>query len=324
MVSLSTSDASCAAEVAVRACGQDSGQEPVEQDAERVHVRGGRDGLAEDLLRSGVARREHALLDLREVGGARLGREDLGDPEVEQLDLAVFRDEHVGGLDVAVDDEAPVRGVHRVAARRDQVQALVERESVLADELRDRLAFDQFQHEIRTAVRRPAVEQPRDVGMVEAGEELPLLHEAPPDSLGVDPFAQQLQGDALLVLAVAPLGDPDLAHASTSEQGDENVGADRLARRAVGFGRRMRAERTQPRRVLGGAALEEGAGCAVGREQLAHEPRERGVGGLEGCQPRSNLFGRELHELAEDDGGLPEARLRPSGHGWAAGGERLR
>ena len=160
--------------------------------------------------------------------------------------------------------------------------------------------------------------------MVEARQNLPLLHEPPADPLGVDALAQELQCDALLKLAVAPLGDPYLAHSAAPQHGDENVRTDRLPRGAVGLGQWLRSERAQPRRILGGAALEEGAGRAVRREQLAHQPRERGIGGLERPEPRPHLFGRELHELAEDHSGLPEARLRPRGHGWAAGGERLR
>jgi hypothetical protein len=160
--------------------------------------------------------------------------------------------------------------------------------------------------------------------MVEAGEDLPLLHEAPADPLRVDSLAQQLQRDALLELAVAPLGDPDLAHAPAPEKRDENVRPDRLARRAVGLVARIPRKRGQPRRVLGGAGLEEGAGRAVGGEQLAHEAGERGIGRLERHQPGAHRFRTELHQLAENHGGFAEARVRCAAHGWAAGPERVR
>ena len=144
-----------------------------------------------------------------------------------------------------------------------------------ADEVRDRLSLDQLQDEVRTPVRGPAVEQPRDVRVVEAGEHLSLLHEAPPDPLGVDALAQQLQGDALLELPVAPLGDPDLAHAAAPEQRDEDVRADRLARRAVGL-RPGSAGSALSRGAYSAAPASRKAPAALSAaSELAHEAGER-------------------------------------------------
>ena len=94
-------------------------EQHVEQHAERVHVGGGGHRLAEELLGRGVFRRQGATAFPREFGRLRRRRsllEQLGDAEVEQLDAAVFRHQHVVRLDVAMDDEvgrAPPPQGHR-------------------------------------------------------------------------------------------------------------------------------------------------------------------------------------------------------------------
>ena len=89
-----------------------AGGELVQQDAEREDVRLGRDRLAARLLGRHVADRADDEARLRCSAGRVAGRERVGlqpgQPEVEQLDVAVGPDHHVLGLDVAVHD---LRGV---------------------------------------------------------------------------------------------------------------------------------------------------------------------------------------------------------------------
>src|SRR6266516_3195853 len=93
----------------------------------------------------------------------------------------------------------------------------------------------------------PAVEQPGDVGMIQRGEDLPLLQE-PLDSAVVPgaPGRQHLEGDALLVLVVGALGKIDGTHAAAPELAEDAV-------------------RTEPRPCIGevgegGRVVEEGCG----------------------------------------------------------------
>jgi hypothetical protein len=65
------------------------------------------------------------------VGSADLRRctrvEQLGDAEIEQLDLALGIDQRVGRFQVAMDDEVAMRVGDGVANLREQLEALVER-----------------------------------------------------------------------------------------------------------------------------------------------------------------------------------------------------
>jgi len=69
--------------------------------------------------------------------------------------------------------------------------------------LGDRPPLDQLHHEVGPAVGGlAAVEQARDAGMVEAGEDLPFASEAAQDLRRVHAALDQLQGDAPLEAAV--------------------------------------------------------------------------------------------------------------------------
>jgi hypothetical protein len=93
------------------AVGPDAGKQLVHEDAQRVDVAGGGDGRSLHLFRAGVFRCHRARSGL----GAR-GRsvQVPGNPEIQQLRLAGApalgpRDQNVGGLQIAVDDQVRVR-----------------------------------------------------------------------------------------------------------------------------------------------------------------------------------------------------------------------
>ena len=82
-------------------------QQPIEQHAERIDIAAGVDvgGTSAQLFRAHVRQRSHQLT-VRGLNGHPL---DVGagrprDPEVEDLRLAAVGDEHVGRLEIAVDD----------------------------------------------------------------------------------------------------------------------------------------------------------------------------------------------------------------------------
>src|SRR5436190_22261767 len=71
----------------------------------------------------------------------------------------------------------------------------------------DRKALDVFHDEIRLAIfGRPAIEQARDVKVIETSENLPLLAEMTEHRVSIHPTFDQLDRNLLLVLLVGALG----------------------------------------------------------------------------------------------------------------------
>src|ERR1044071_4379411 len=80
----------------------------------------------------------------------------------------------------------------------------------------DRNAVDELHRQERQPVRRAAaVDEPRDVRMLERGEDLPLLAEALHERLA-DSAAHELDRDALRELAVADR-EKDRSHSAAAE-----------------------------------------------------------------------------------------------------------
>ena len=143
-------------------------------------------------------------------------RDQLREAEVEDLHEAVTTDDHVGGLDVAMDDAGGVRGregrrhldgdVDGLGDRQELDQALVERD-----------ALDVFHREVAAPVGGLAEQvDVRDVRMAQGrgGARLPLeprevvrLHRA---------AMEHLDGDVAVEPQVA--GEIDLPHAAAAEQ----------------------------------------------------------------------------------------------------------
>ena len=207
-----------------------AGEQLVQQDAERVDVGGGADALAAHLLRAGVAGGEWALAargDVRRQSTVvRIQR--LGDTEVQQLDLALCRDQHVAGLQVAVHQQHAVRIGHGVGQLEKDAKPLRQRQP--ATGVVDRPTLDQFHHEIGQAIgRQTGVEQPRDVRVVERGQRLLLDRKALQHPDAVHAALEDLDGRAARVGAVCAVGSVDLTHATAAQQAVELPGAQPLA-----------------------------------------------------------------------------------------------
>ena len=116
-------------------------------------------------------------------------------------------------------DQPLMRELHRAADFLEQAQARIERQRALVAVRVDRLALDVFHDEIRLAARRrAAVEQARDVRMLQRREDLPLAREVR-EHLGVGHAADQLDRGALLEMSVGALGEIDRAHAALARDG---------------------------------------------------------------------------------------------------------
>jgi hypothetical protein len=101
--------------------GPPPGEQFVEDDAERVEVRGAFDRLAAHLLGARVGGGHRAVLGLRDVRRpSGLAFEQPRDAEVEQLRLAAFRNQNVSGLQVAVHHRRGMRMLDRAEDLQEQ------------------------------------------------------------------------------------------------------------------------------------------------------------------------------------------------------------
>src|SRR5262249_21193466 len=91
----------------------------------------------------------------------------------------------------------------------------------------DRLAGDEFHHKVRQAVsRRAAVEQTRNVRMIERGQNLSLAMESVAHAVRVHPPFDDFDRDLMLELLVVTIGHVDGAHPAASDQACDAVRPD--------------------------------------------------------------------------------------------------
>ena len=186
----------------------------VEDDAEAVDVGARVDRLALDLLGREVLGRADHEARLGEVGA--LGR--LGDAEVGDLHPAVAGEQHVGRLDVAVDEPGPVGGVERLGDLGGQPGRLprVDRRRVV-EALAQRAPGHQLHHDRLGAVLRAGVVDRDDARVGEAGGGDRLLAEPGDEAVvggevGVEQLHRDLAAQDLVGAA------PHLGHAAGRDE----------------------------------------------------------------------------------------------------------
>src|SRR5579871_3952977 len=132
--------------------------------------------------------------------------------------VIVPRDKDVRGFEVPVNDPHLVGMLYRLADAQERPQPLAGRQLALVAVLRDRNAFDQFHHEVRSAgVRGARVEDLGDVRMIHHRQGPTLGFEAGDDLLGVHPGLDDLQGDAAAD-GVLLLGHVDRTEAAFADE----------------------------------------------------------------------------------------------------------
>ena len=139
--------------------------------------------------------------------------QQLGNAEVEQLDMAVDRDQHVGGLEVAVHDEVGVRVRDRLQDVEKETEACLDPQRVVIAIAVDALTVDVFEDEIGLACWRHAgIDEVRDVRVGEPGEDVAFAPEPLFAGAADQRDVQQLDRGPPLEAPVAALGEPDAAH----------------------------------------------------------------------------------------------------------------
>ncbi len=134
----------------------------MEHDTEREDVRLRAHPLAEHLLRAAVLDRPEQQPRVRRPAVA----EGVGDPEVDDPDVAVAREEDVAGFDVAVNDPPRVRRRERLGDRHRDPERLGQRQAPALGE--DRLEVrpvDQLHDDVLDAPVHARVEDRRHVGV---------------------------------------------------------------------------------------------------------------------------------------------------------------
>jgi hypothetical protein len=204
-------------------------QEHVQQDAQRIDVGGGRDRAPLHLLRAGVQRRHQSQARRRrlDAGGQQRALEELGDAEVEQARHAVGGDQDVRRLDVAMHHQVLMRVLHRGTDLAEEVDPGIDSETMAVAVLVDGLPADVLHDEVGPpVVGVAAVQESRDPGVVERGQDLAFGAEPCREVGAVRSVGQDLEGDLLLVDVVGAHRDVHRAHAALAEHGLHRVVAD--------------------------------------------------------------------------------------------------
>ena len=274
--------------------GRPAAQQLVQHHPERIHIGTDAEPLPLHLLRARVARRQGAgrgLCRLILAPEDRFG-DQRRDAEIQQLRLALGVDQHIGGLEVAVHDERGVRVLHRLQDLHEERHPRPGIETLLVAVPVEVDALDILDGEERsTSLVDAGVVEPRDVGMVERTEDVPLALHARRQALRPGEL-RQLEGQFALELAVGALSQPDRALAAAADAIEDPVGADLVARLQVGgrlghprqgveeglrldarLRRQQPAQRALQAMVLGGEAVE--PGLTLGRiegQRLVEEP----------------------------------------------------
>lgn len=240
-----------------------------------------------------------------------------------------------------MDDEAPMRHCHGVGDRDQQLEAGAQRGAARPAPLSQGLALDSLESEVRSPIGGDAaVEEARDIGVLEAGENLPFAQEAPEDLFGVHAAFEELQRHELVELTVRALGLPDFTHAAASEQGAQAVGSDPVSGRRTRAARGARGDTGVERRAdelrseTPDAPVEELlSGGLVGGKEVRDVLGELRIADGELGERRRALVRRQVGELLEAASRgreatgirpLHNARLSADGLRMAGGGYQTR
>ena len=180
-------------------------------------------------------------------------------PKSRSFTSPVRRHEDVGRLEVAVDDQGAMGVLDGVAHDAKEGEARLEGQLLAPTPIGDGDAVHELHHEVRRAVGgQPAIEQARDVGMLERGQHLALGAEASDDAAVAGAAPHELDRDLELVLAVGRArrrrGGP-CRRARSPGSGARAPGTDRArdripGARGRGGGRRPRTVRWKGRDPL--------------------------------------------------------------------------
>jgi hypothetical protein len=199
------------------------------------------DHFAAHLLRRHVACRAQHHAFIRQIGGGRILRRAplLGQPEIQNLHVAVARDHDVVRLQIAMHQTGRVRRRQPVGHLRGDIDRLRRGHRAGLDHAPQSVAADQFGSDPVCAVIAADVVNGDDVGVIErAGRAGFALETGDAVRVARQGGGQYLDGHLALQPRIA--GAPDLAHPAPAQQ-LHNLEVAQLGARAEPFDRRNRS-----------------------------------------------------------------------------------
>ena len=147
-------------------------------------------------------------------------------PKSSNFGHAFRRDQDVAGLEIAMNHQVLVRVVNRSADGQKQFKPASNGERMDFAVGIDGRSLDQLHHEIGNAVvGGAAIEQARDVGMIETGKDLPFMAKAFKNELRESNSAtHQLDRNFPVKFAISANRAIDLAHATVADFLEDVVG----------------------------------------------------------------------------------------------------
>src|SRR5207249_9939968 len=149
-------------------------------------------------------------------------RQELGDPEIEQLRFPFCVGQNVARLDVTMNDLIPMRKFNGGADLQKQLQSLTRRQLLRDCKSSHRCADNVVHDEVRqTIVGRACIEQPRDIWMIEPGQDLAFRSKTPQDLSRVGASIQYLDRNLFLKLTISTLRQKYCAHPTAAKFTDD-------------------------------------------------------------------------------------------------------
>ena len=155
------------------------------------------------------------------VGGTSFcgSRQKFRCAEVEQPRRAIFRNQNVIGLKVAMNNQVLVGKLHCLANLEEQGKPLLHAESLFLAEGVNGHAIHILHRYVQIAFRGDAaIEKARNIRMLKAGENLALLTKAFAEEIGGERQVYKLNGDLLFELAVGTVRQINRPHAAAPHQ----------------------------------------------------------------------------------------------------------
>ena len=150
-------------------------QQEIEDDTQRVGIRGGGQRGEFDLFGTGEEQRHGTGVGLSCQRRRTVVGQHFGNPKVQQPDVARVGHENVVVLQIPVDHKIPMSELNGVAHLQKQLQPLSHVQSSTVAVTVQRLAVHIVHDQVGKAfIRGAPVEQLDDVRMVQVGQDLPL------------------------------------------------------------------------------------------------------------------------------------------------------